>query len=78
MADFDSRDNMVVHGVSMQFIGYAVGPFVAARLLGVGGFDAVNFTAALLFAGAAILLQPALPGLRTQSVQPCNNSACVI
>jgi hypothetical protein len=60
LADFDSRGHVVVHGVSMQFIGYAVGPLLAARLLGVGGFDAVNFTAAVLFVGAAILLVPGL------------------
>jgi predicted MFS family arabinose efflux permease len=63
LADFDSRGNMVVHGVSMQFIGYAVGPFLAARLLGVGGFDAINISASVLFVGAAILL---IPGLLAQ------------
>ena len=63
LADFDSRGTIVVHGVSMQFIGYAIGPFLAARLLSVGGFDCVNFTAAVLFSGAAVLL---IPGLLAQ------------
>ena len=63
LADFDSRGHVVVHGVSMQFIGYAVGPFLAARLLGVGGFDAINISASVLFVGAAILL---IPGLLAQ------------
>lgn len=58
LADFDSRGKMVVHGVSMQFIGYAVGPFIAARLLGIGGFDSVNTAAAVAFVAAAILLIP--------------------
>jgi len=58
LADFDSRGNIVVHGVSMQFIGYAIGPLVAARLLGICGFDAINFTAVVLFVAAAILLVP--------------------
>ena len=66
LADFDSRGSMVVHGVSMQFIGYAIGPFLAASLLGVGGFDRVNFTASVLFAGAAVLL---IPGLLAQKKQ---------
>ena len=40
LADFDLRGRMVVHGVSMQFIGYAVGPFIAAQLLGLAGTTA--------------------------------------
>jgi hypothetical protein len=53
---------MVVHGVSMQFIGYAVGPAIAARLLGFG-YDVINTTAAILFVAAALLL---LPGVMAQ------------
>ncbi len=63
LADFDRRGRMVVHGVSMQFVGYAIGPYAAAQLLGVGGYDAVNFTASVLFIVAAVLL---LPGLLAQ------------
>lgn len=62
LADFDHRGHIVVHGVSMQFIGYAVGPAVAARLLGFG-YDAINTTAAILFIAAALLL---LPGVMAQ------------
>jgi len=53
---------MVVHGVSMQFIGYAVGPAIAAQLLGFG-YDVINTTAAILFVVAALLL---LPGVMAQ------------
>jgi len=62
LADFDHRGRMVVHGVSMQFIGYAVGPAIAARLLGFG-YDVINTTAAILFVAAALLL---LPGVLAQ------------
>jgi predicted MFS family arabinose efflux permease len=62
LADFDLKGRMVVHGVSMQFIGYAVGPAIAARLLGFG-YDAINTTAAILFVAAALLL---LPGVMAQ------------
>ena len=62
LADFDSRGRMVVHGVSMQFIGYAVGPAIAAQLLGFG-YDFINTTAAILFVAAALLL---LPGVLAQ------------
>ncbi|MBT8079058.1 MAG: hypothetical protein KJO31_10830 [Gammaproteobacteria bacterium] len=58
LAEFDATGRIVVHGVSMQFIGYAVGPWLAALLLGVGGYDAVNFTAAALFVAAAVFLVP--------------------
>jgi hypothetical protein len=46
----------------MQFIGYAVGPAIAARLLGFG-YDVINTTAAILFVAAALLL---LPGVMAQ------------
>ena len=62
LADFDIRGRMVVHGVSMQFIGYAVGPAIAAQLLGFG-YDVINTTAAILFVAAALLL---LPGVMAQ------------
>ncbi len=62
LADFDTKGRMVVHGVSMQFIGYAVGPAIAARLL-VFGYDAINTTATILFVVAALLL---IPGVRAQ------------
>ena len=60
LADFDASGRMVVHGVSMQFIGYAVGPWIAAQLLGAGGYDLVNFTAAVLFVLAGACLVPGL------------------
>ena len=62
LADFDLKGRMVVHGVSMQFIGYAVGPAIAARLLGFG-YDVINTTAVILFVAAALLL---LPGVMAQ------------
>ena len=62
LADFDLRGRMVAHGVSMQFIGYAVGPAIAAQLLGFG-YDLINTTAAILFVAAALLL---LPGVMAQ------------
>lgn len=63
LADFDLRGRIVVHGVSMQFIGYAIGPFIAAQLLELGGFSLINGTSAVLFAVSAVLL---LPGLLAQ------------
>lgn len=60
LADFDHRGRIVVHGVSMQFVGFAIGPFIGAQLLGVGGYDAVNFSAVVLFVIAAVLLMPGL------------------
>ena len=63
LADFDLRGRMVVHGVSMQFIGYAVGPFIAAQLLGIGGYDSIYSTATVLFVIAALFL---LPGVLAQ------------
>lgn len=63
LADFDHRGRIVVHGVSMQFLGYAIGPYAAAQLLTRGGYDLVNGSAAVLFAVAAVVL---IPGLLAQ------------
>lgn len=60
MADFDVRGRMVVHGVSMQFLGFAIGPFIGALLVGAGGYDAVNLSAVGLFVISAGMLLPAL------------------
>ncbi len=62
LADFDLKGRMVVHGVSLQFIGYAVSPAIAAQLLDFG-YDVINTTAAILFVAAALLL---LPGVMAQ------------
>ena len=58
LADFDPRGRFVVHGVSMQFVGLAVGPFAAAQILEFGGYDGVNMAAVVLFVVAAVLLLP--------------------
>jgi predicted MFS family arabinose efflux permease len=63
LADFDHRGRIVIHGVSMQFIGYAIGPLVAAQLLSAGGYDMVNSISVGLFVLAAILL---IPGILAQ------------
>jgi hypothetical protein len=42
-------------------LGYAVGPAVAASLLGAGGYDLINSIAIALFVVAAVML---VPGLR--------------
>ena len=63
LSDFDRRGRMTTHAVSMQFLGFAVGPFIASQLVEVGGFDLVNSIAAALFVVSAALL---LPGLRAQ------------
>ena len=63
LAEFDHRGRIVVHGVSMQFVGYAIGPYVAAQLLTRGGYDLVNTTGVVLFVISAIVI---LPGMLAQ------------
>jgi len=63
LAEFDHRGRTVVHGVSMQFIGYAIGPFIAAQLLTRGGYDLVNSVGVALFVISAIVI---LPGIIAQ------------
>jgi len=63
LAAYDARGQVVAIGVALQMLGYAVGPAVAATLLGVGGYDLINSIAIGLFVAAAILF---VPGLRRQ------------
>ena len=64
MADFDHRGRIVVHGVSMQFVGFAVGPFAAAQLVVQGGYDLANTVAVVLFVMAGILIAPGIVAQR--------------
>ena len=64
MAGFDASGQMVTISVALQMLGYAVGPALAASLLGVGGYLFINSIAIGLFVLAAIML---IPGLRAQS-----------
>ena len=47
---------MVVHGVSAQFIGFAVGPALGAAILGKGNYTQVYLTSVLLFIVSLVLL----------------------
>ena len=66
MADFDPTGKMVVYGVSMQTTGTAMGPGIAALILGYSNYDTVYIVATVLFATSALLL---LPGLQAQKTQ---------
>lgn len=70
MADFDHRGRIVVHGVSMQFLGFAIGPFVAAQLVIKGGYDLANMTAVALFVVAAVLIAPGIIAQREKMWLP--------
>ncbi|MFK7954921.1 MAG: MFS transporter [Lysobacterales bacterium] len=71
LADYDRNGQTVVHGVSMQMLGLALGPFVAAYVLGKGGYDAVNATASALFVVALVLI---IPGLLAQRAHALNRA----
>ena len=63
MASFDRRGKVVIYGICMQTAGYAIGPFIAATILGIGSYEQVYTVAILLFIASAIAL---LPGLIAQ------------
>jgi predicted MFS family arabinose efflux permease len=58
LADFDDRGHMVAYGVSMQMIGYAAGPALAAVLFTSAGYDAVNTAAIAMLVASMALLVP--------------------
>ena len=62
MASFADGGKMIVRGVSLQMIGFAVGPYVGANLLGAAGpeaFNTVNLVGAVLFLVSWLLILPA-------------------
>ena len=63
MSDFDRRGKVVIYGIAAQTMGYAIGPFIAATLLGASGYAMVYTVATILFIASGLLL---LPGLIAQ------------
>lgn len=68
LSDFDNKGRMVTFGVTLQFIGYAIGPALASILLEAGGFDLINKCAIYLFIISVILLVPALRAQKQSNV----------
>ncbi|WP_426357465.1 MFS transporter [Pseudocolwellia sp. HL-MZ19] len=68
LSDFDNRGGMVTLGITLQFVGFAIGPALATSLLDVGGFDLINSIAIALFIVSVILL---LPGIRALKSKVC-------
>ena len=63
MASFADGGKMIVRGVCLQMIGFAIGPYIGATLLRAQGADmysAVNQVGAALFFLSLILILPAL------------------
>ena len=63
LVDFDRTARIVTWGVSMQMVGTAIGPSVAAYILSLSNYDNVYLVATVLFIFSALLL---LPGLLAQ------------
>lgn len=63
LAKFDDHGRFVSQGTAMQFIGYAVGPYIAAQIaaseVASSSFDGVNISAVVIFVVAALLILPA-------------------
>ena len=60
MADFEPTGKVVIYGTSMQATGYAVGPFIAATILGRSNYDNVYLVATVMFVVSGVLLIPGL------------------
>jgi len=58
MASFDQHGRVVVHAVAMQMLGLAVGPYLAATVITEGVYVNVNWTGAVLFVAAWVLILP--------------------
>ena len=61
MASFADGGKMIVRGVCLQMVGFAVGPYIGANLLGVEGqetYTTVNLTGAILFFASWLLILP--------------------
>lgn len=58
MASFDRRGRVVVYAVAMQMVGLAVGPGLAASVIGQGDYVNVNLLGAGLFVLSLLLVLP--------------------
>jgi len=58
MASFDRRGRVVVYAVAMQMIGLAIGPGLAASVIGDGEYVNVNALGAGLFVASLLLILP--------------------
>ena len=58
MASFDRHGRVVVYAVAMQMVGLAVGPYLAASVITEGEYINVNWTGAILFVAAWLLILP--------------------
>lgn len=66
MASFDRRGRVVVYAVAFQMVGLAVGPGLAASVIGDGDYVNVNgFGAALFIASLVFILPPVMLQART-------------
>jgi len=74
MASFADGGKMIVRGVALQMVGFAVGPYIGANLLRESGtemYDLVNLAGAVLFVLSWVFLLPALKAQKnTSSVSP--------
>jgi len=67
LAAFDDNSKTVIRGSCMQMLGYAIGPYIAASILGSGmsySFYEINLFASLMFFLSLILMLPAIKILR--------------
>lgn len=63
MASFADGGKMIVRGVALQMVGFAIGPYIGANLLSTPGpamYDWVNLVGALFFVLSWVFLLPAL------------------
>ena len=58
MASFDRRGRVVVYAVAMQTLGLAIGPAIAARLVGDNGYENVNWFGIVFFCACIALIAP--------------------
>lgn len=74
MAGFADGGKMIVRGVALQMVGFAIGPYLGATLLGETGtamYDSVNLAGAALFLLSWAFLIPALIAQKnTPSLSP--------
>lgn len=71
MASFDKAGRMVVYAVAMQMVGLAVGPFLAALVVGEGDYvNVLALGAALFVLSVALILPPVLIQARKSAGLP--------
>ena len=78
LASFDRRGKVVIYGICMQTAGYAIGPFIAATILGRSSYDNVYIVATFTVYRQRHRIAPGFVGAEKTSLTRYNGNMTML